>query len=68
MPSSGIGPVPISPFFGLEEDVHSRRNVTCDQRGNADAEVGKHARAQLLSNAPGDDDLCVHGRHSWAMT
>jgi hypothetical protein len=47
--------------LGLKEHFQVRRNVVCDQRRDADAEIDEVAALQLLGHPPGDDDLRIHG-------
>ena len=64
MPSSGGAPVPIRAVLGLEENVHARGQVVCDQRRNSDAEIDQHARFELASNSARNDRSAVPFGHS----
>ena len=66
IPSSGIGPVPISPFSDWKNTLTSLRYIVCHKGRNADAEIDEHPRMELPGDALGDDGLCVHCLYSLA--
>src|SRR6516165_5857590 len=60
MPSSGGRAGANQSIFGLEEDMHSFRDIVRDHGRNSNAEVHQHAGGKLLGSAAGNDGLSVH--------